>query len=37
LEPHVYVDILVAKTSFINRFDLGFHVKKWICKGLDYE
>jgi hypothetical protein len=28
LEPHVYVDILVAKTSFINRFDLGFHVKK---------
>jgi len=28
LEPHVYVDILVAKTSFINRFDPGFHVKK---------
>jgi hypothetical protein len=28
LEPHIYVDILVAKTSFIDSFDLDFHMKK---------
>ncbi len=32
LEPHIYVDILVAKTSFIDSFDLEFHVKKRTCK-----
>jgi hypothetical protein len=37
LEPRIYVDILVAKTSFVNSFDLDFHVKKQTCKGLNYE
>jgi hypothetical protein len=28
LEPHIYIDILVAKKSFFHSFDLDFHVKK---------
>jgi hypothetical protein len=28
LELYIYIDILVAKTSFVNSFDLDFHMKK---------